>query len=54
MMAAISKVEVQQAWTIARSEMRRAFLSKRGLWVYLLALFPCAAFLLQGLQLKLM
>jgi ABC-type transport system involved in multi-copper enzyme maturation permease subunit len=53
-MTAITRVQVQQAWTIARAEMRRAFLSKRGLWVYLLALFPCAAFLAHGLQMKLM
>lgn len=54
MTATITKVHVQQAWTIARIEMRRAFLSKRGLWVYLLALFPCAAFLAHGIQVKFM
>ena len=54
MMAAITRVEVQQAWIIARSEMRRAFLSKRGLWVYLLAIFPAVAFFGHGLQTKLM
>jgi hypothetical protein len=54
MMAAITRVEVQQAWTIARSEMRRAFLSKRGLWVYLLALFPAAAYLAHDVQMKVM
>jgi hypothetical protein len=54
MTTAITKVEVQQAWTIARSEMRRAFLSKRGLWVYLLALFPCAAYLAHDVQMKVM
>jgi hypothetical protein len=53
-MTAITNVQVQQAWTIARIEMRRAFLSKRGLWVYLLALFPCAAFLAHGIQMKVM
>jgi len=50
----ITKVQVQQAWTIARIEMRRAFLSKRGLWVYLLALFPAVAFFGHGLQMKFM
>jgi ABC-type transport system involved in multi-copper enzyme maturation permease subunit len=54
MTPAITRVHVQQAWTIARIEMRRAFFSKRGLWVYLLAIFPCVAFLLHGLQMKLM
>lgn len=34
----------RQAWTIARIELRRAFLSKRGLWVYALALLPAFAF----------
>ena len=34
----------RQAWTIARIELRRAFLSKRGLWVYALALLPAVAF----------
>jgi len=50
----VTKVQVQQAWTIARIEMRRAFLSRRGLWVYLLALFPCAAFFAHGVQVKFM
>jgi hypothetical protein len=34
----------RQAWTIARIELRRAFLSRRGLWVYALALLPALAF----------
>lgn len=54
MTAGITKVEVRQAWTIARSEMRRAFLSKRGLWVYLLAIIPAVSFFGHGLQTKLM
>lgn len=54
MTAPVTRVQVQQAWAIARIEMRRAFLSRRGLWVYLLALFPCAAFLAHGLHMKLM
>ncbi len=32
--------------------MRRAFLSKRALWVYLLALFPAAIFFGHGLEIK--
>jgi hypothetical protein len=31
---------LRQVWIIARLEMRRAFFSKRAVWVYLLALFP--------------
>lgn len=53
-MAAFTRVQAQQTWTIARVEMRRAFLSKRALWVYLLALFPAAAFFTHGLQMKVM
>lgn len=34
----------RQAWTIARIELRRALLSRRGLWVYALALLPAVAF----------
>jgi hypothetical protein len=34
----------RQAWTIARVELRRAFLSRRGLWVYGLALLPAFVF----------
>jgi ABC-type transport system involved in multi-copper enzyme maturation permease subunit len=36
---------VNQIWIIARLEIRRAFFSRRALWVYLLALFPAALFL---------
>lgn len=39
-----ARFRLRQAWTIARIEMRRAFFSKRGLWVYLLALMPLALF----------
>lgn len=41
-----------QAWTIAKIEIRRAFFSKRGIWVYGLALIPAIAFFAHGLQLK--
>ena len=36
---------LRQVWIIARLEMRRAFFSKRALWVYLLALFPAVIFI---------
>ena len=42
----------RQVWTIARLEVRKAFLSKRGLWVYLLALFPAIIFIGHGLDVK--
>jgi ABC-type transport system involved in multi-copper enzyme maturation permease subunit len=45
---------MRQAWAIARVEMRRAFLSRRGLWVYLLALFPAASYLAHDFQMKVM
>lgn len=48
----MTKVRMRQAWAIARVEMRRAFLSKRGLWVYLLALLPAMIFLGNGFQIK--
>lgn len=38
--------------TIARIELRRAFFSKRALWVYLLALFPSIVFFGHGLETK--
>jgi hypothetical protein len=34
----------RQAWTIARIELRRVLLARRGLWVYGLALLPALAF----------
>jgi hypothetical protein len=42
----------RQAWTIARTELRRAFLAKRGLWVYALALLPALIFFGHGLDAK--
>ncbi len=36
---------LQQAWTIAKIELRRAFFSKRAFWVYGLALLPSIIFL---------
>ena len=40
----------RQAWTIARTELRRAFFAKRGLWVYALALLPAIVFFGHGLD----
>lgn len=42
----------KQAWTITKIELRRAFFSKRGFWVYGLALIPALAFFAHGIQLK--
>jgi hypothetical protein len=41
-----------QAWTIAKIELRRAFLSKRAFWVYGLALFPSVIFFGHGIEVK--
>jgi hypothetical protein len=41
-----------QIWTIARMEMKRAFFSRRGLWVYALALFPAVVFAIHSLEVK--
>ncbi len=43
---------LSQAWTIARIELRRAFLSKRAFWVYGLALFPAIIFFGHGIEVK--
>lgn len=42
----------RQAWTIARIELRRAFLSKRAFWVYGLALLPSIIFFGHGIEVK--
>jgi hypothetical protein len=42
----------RQAWTIARTELRRAFFAKRALWVYALALLPALIFFGHGLDAK--
>jgi len=42
----------RQSWTIARIELRRAFLNKRAFWVYFLALFPSVIFIGHGLDVK--
>jgi len=41
---------LRQTWTIATLQLRRVFFSRRSLWVYLLALFPAAAFFAHGLE----
>ena len=43
---------VKQAWTIARIELRRAFFSRRALWVYGLALFPAVIFFFYNLSIQ--
>ncbi len=44
---------LQQAWIIAKIEMRRAFLSKRAFWIYGLALLPSIIFFGHSLQIRL-
>ena len=39
-----------QIWIIAKLEIRRAFFSRRALWVYLLALFPGVIFIGHGIE----
>lgn len=41
---------LRQTWTITVLQLRRVFLARRSLWVYLLALFPAAAFLIHGID----
>lgn len=48
----ISRIRTRQALTIAKIELRRAFLSKRAFWVYFLALFPTVIFFGHGLETK--
>lgn len=40
----------RQVWTIAKLQLSRVFFSRRSFWVYLLALFPAAMFLLYGME----
>lgn len=44
--------ELRQIGLIARLELRRAFLSKRSFWVYLLALFPAVIFFGHAIEVK--
>lgn len=48
----MTQARIRQAWAIARVELRRAFFSRRGLWVYLLALLPCVMFLGHGIEIR--
>ena len=52
MTARSAQARARQAWTIARTELRRAFFAKRALWVYALALLPAAIFFGHGLDAK--
>ncbi len=47
-----NRSRLNQTWTIARIELRRAFFSKRAFWVYALALFPSLIFFGNSLQVK--
>ena len=47
-----SQTRIKQAWTIAKIELRRAFLSKRAFWVYGLALFPAIIFFIHSMETK--
>lgn len=41
---------LRQVRTIAGLQLRRVFFARRSLWVYILALFPAAAFLIHGIE----
>ncbi|MCS7042846.1 MAG: outer membrane protein assembly factor BamE [Bryobacteraceae bacterium] len=47
-----ARFRLRQAWIIARLEVRRLFLSRRGLWVYGLAMLPAALFLIHGIDVQ--
>ncbi len=47
-----NQFRLSQVWSIARIELRRAFLSKRGFWVYGLALLPALIFSGHVIELK--
>ena len=46
----MSPTRLRQAWTITVLQLRRVFFARRSLWVYVLALFPAAAFLIHGID----
>jgi hypothetical protein len=50
---ALGFARARQAWTIAKIELRRAFLAKRSLWVYALAILPAVIFFGHGLDMTL-
>ena len=43
----------RQAWTIAAIELRRVFIARRSLWVYVLALLPSVIFFGHAVDMKL-
>ena len=45
---------IRQVLAVYRMELRKAFLARRGLWVYLLALLPVLRLLLDLLLLRLL
>jgi hypothetical protein len=49
---ATGRERLRQFLTVARLEAKRAFFSRRALWVYLLALFPAAIFFAHGVTVK--
>jgi len=48
----MTPLRLRQALTLAWLEARRAFLSRRSFWVYLLALFPAFVFFMHGISVK--
>jgi hypothetical protein len=47
-----NRTRLEQAWTIAKIELRRAFFSKRAFWVYGLALLPSVIFFGNSIAVK--
>lgn len=47
-----TRFRLRQAWIIARLEVKRVFLSRRGLWVYGLALLPALLFLIHAADVR--
>ncbi len=47
-----TRFRLRQAWIIARLELKRLLLSRRGLWVYGLALLPSLLFLIHGVDVR--
>jgi len=48
-----TQIRLRQVWLIARMQLRRAFFTRRSLWVYLMALFPAVIFVGHGVEVKL-
>lgn len=47
-----ARFRLRQAWIIARLEVKRLFLSRRGLWVYGLALLPALLFFIHAADMR--